>query len=326
MKKFLKILGIAGAVIVVLLLAGFVYFNIAFPDVDLAPDIKVELTADRIERGKYLANHVTVCIDCHSTRDWNKFSGPIVPGTEGKGGDKFGRDIGFPGDIFSKNITPASLNNWTDGEILRAITCGVSKDGNALFPIMPFPDYSKLSKEDLYSIIAYIRTLKPVEGNYPAHDLDFPLNYIVKTMPIKNYSALKEPDRNNAISYGEYLVTVGGCNGCHTQTDKGTPIPGKTLAGGVNYDLPFGVLTSANLTPDTETGIGRWSKDFFISRFKAYALDSAGIKNVERNEFNTIMPWTMYAGMTEEDLGNIYDYLMTVKPVKNQVRIFIPKE
>jgi hypothetical protein len=77
-----------------------------------------------------------------------------------------------------------------------------------------------------------------------------------------------------------------------------------------------------NITPDKETGIGLWSKELFIQRFKAYANDSLKYVPVSKDDFNTPMPWIMYAGMTDEDLGAIYDYLRTVKPVVNQVERF----
>lgn len=74
-----------------------------------------------------------MCLDCHSQRDYSKFAAPLVPGTEGKGGELFGKDLGFPGDFYSPNITPAGVGNWTDGELFRTITTGVSKDGMLCF-------------------------------------------------------------------------------------------------------------------------------------------------------------------------------------------------
>src|SRR6187397_950542 len=97
MKKILKIVGIL-LLIIVLAVAGLLtYVKTALPNTGSAPDLKVDATPERIERGRYLAHSVTVCLDCHSTRDWSKFSGPIVPGTLGKGGDKFDKSVGFPG-------------------------------------------------------------------------------------------------------------------------------------------------------------------------------------------------------------------------------------
>ena len=111
MKKVLKILGIIVGIIILLAIGGYVYLNIAFPKSDPPMDVTVESTEARIERGRYLANHVTVCMDCHSGHDQTKFGSPIIPGTEGKGGDKFDESMGFPGTVYLKNITPASLGS-----------------------------------------------------------------------------------------------------------------------------------------------------------------------------------------------------------------------
>jgi hypothetical protein len=95
------------------------------------------------------------------------------------------------------------------------------------------------------------------------------------------------------------------------------------LAGGNEYKIGNGVtLTSANISPDNSTGIGKWTKKQFISRFKQF--DNGTIKpfEVKPGEFQTIMPWWRYSGMSEKDLGAIYAYLKTVKPVKNQVNKF----
>jgi mono/diheme cytochrome c family protein len=320
MKRFLKIMGIIVIVLAVLVGAGLIYFNLTYPKVIPAPDIKVNATPDKIARGEYLAKHVTMCIDCHSNRDWKKFAGPIKQGTEGKGGDKFDESIGFPGTIYAKNITPAALKNWTDGEIFRAITMGLNKDKKALFPMMPYYNFNKMSREDVEAIIAYIRTMKPIKNEVPDKELNFPLNLIVKTMPLETYKPVKAVNKSNPAEYGKYLVTIGSCAECHTQSEEGTPLPGMDFAGGVEFKLPHGTIRSANITSDNESGIGSWTKEAFIARFKSFDSDSA--KNIPADlfkEYNSIMPWTQYAGMTKEDLGAIYEYLRTVKPVKNKV-------
>ncbi len=119
MKKLLKILGVLVILIVIFGIGFTFYVKSAFPKVDAPPQLKVDITPERVARGKYLANHVMVCIDCHSTRDWSKFSGPIVPGTEGKGGDMFDESMGFPGTFYARNITPYGIGNWTDGEVVQ---------------------------------------------------------------------------------------------------------------------------------------------------------------------------------------------------------------
>jgi mono/diheme cytochrome c family protein len=326
LKKLFKIFAYILGGITILVTAFFIYFNSSYPKVDPPSNENVEITPARFERGEYLAKHVAVCMDCHSTRDWSKFSGPPKIETWGMGGDKFGEEIGFPGTLYAKNITPASIGNWSDGEIMRAITCGVNKDGVAFFPLMPYLNYNKMTKEDLYSIVAYLRSIKPIENKVKEGSLNFPLNFIVKTIPPQSFHPSTEPDKNNSVKYGEYITNIAGCFDCHTQSVKGEYIMEKGFAGGAEFSFPGGVVRSANITPDKNTGMGGWTKEQFIARFKVMNPDSNQIPNVNRNDYNTVMPWTMYAGMSREDLGAIYDYLKTLKPIYNSVAKWTPNK
>jgi hypothetical protein len=256
-----------------------------------------------------------------------KYAGPLVPGTEGEGGERFS-GLKMPGVLYAKNLTPRGLvKDWTDRELLRAFTCGVTKDNTTLFPLMPYPGFNHLTKEDAYSIIAYIRTLRPIENQVAQSKLNFPLNYIVKTIPLKSFVASKPVDRSNSIEYGKYLVTIASCRDCHTPKVKGEFVTGKEYSGGNEFNLPWGIVRTANITPDDQTGIGKWTREQFIARFKFFDTDSTRNipVNIKRGEFNTVMPWTFFAGMTGDDLGSIYDYLRTVKPIRNEVVKFTPK-
>nr|HPH47042.1 c-type cytochrome [Chryseolinea sp.] len=271
-----------------------------------------------------LANSVNVCVDCHSVRDWSKFSGPITEGTLGKGGDRFDESVGFPGVYFAKNITPSGISRYTDGELYRVITTGVNKEGRAMFPVMPYLYYGKMDDEDIYSLIAYIRTLEPIESQVPESTSNFPMNFIINTIPQKG-NPTKRPDPNDQLAHGAYLINASGCIECHTQVDKGQIIKELAFAGGREFGFPDkSVVRSVNITPDEETGIGKMTSGEFISKFKVYADSSYVTPDVKPGEYNTIMPWTMYAHMTEQDLGAIYAYLRTVSPVKNSVVKFTP--
>jgi mono/diheme cytochrome c family protein len=317
-------LGIAGAVLV-LATSGVGYLLAAFPKVGPATGVKVEPSPALAQRGEYLARHVTVCVDCHSERDFGRFSGPPRPGTEGKGGDRFGHEHGFPGELYSKNITPFALGGWSDGELIRAVTAGVAKDGTPLFPMMPYLEYGTLCERDVHAIVTFVRSLKPIESSFPARKLDFPMSLIVRTIP-KPPSPSACPDPGDRLANGKYLATVAGCAACHTPQDKGQRLPGMDFAGGFPFG-PFpnggGTVNSSNITPDTQTGIGGWTREAFIARFKAFEKTEAA-SAVAPGGFNTAMPWTMYAGMTVDDLGSIYDYLRTLKPVRNKVERWIP--
>ena len=97
------------AILLVLIISGIAYLKFALPNVKAPENLKITATPEMIKRGEYLANYVTMCVDCHSTRDWSKFSGPLIESTIGKGGEAFLHEYGFPGNFYSKNLTPFNL-------------------------------------------------------------------------------------------------------------------------------------------------------------------------------------------------------------------------
>ena len=320
MKKIIKGILLLVVIVVVTIL---LYVKVALPNVGKIEYLSVKPTASRLERGKYLATHVCVCIDCHSTRNWNEFSGPLVDGTLGKGGEVFDQRFGFPGSFYAKNITPSGIGDWTDGEVLRAIASGVSKNGEALFPIMPHPHFGKMDKGDLESIIVYLRTLKPIKNIVPESEPDFPMSFIINTIPDEPHFSTK-PNESDAVAYGGYLFNAASCSECHSKQEKGKPIEGMELAGGFEFPMVTGgIARSANITQDKETGIGKWTEADFVKRFKSYTDSSYVPNKISKGFFNTVMPWTMYGGMKEEDLKAIYAYLKTVKPINNSVEKFV---
>ncbi|QYM78933.1 cytochrome c [Horticoccus luteus] len=317
-SKLLKILAALLGLAVLVVAGVLCYLKFALPKAAPAPALVIHATPELIARGRYLANHVAVCIDCHSERDWSRFSAPLVPGTEGRGGESFDHRFGFPGAFTAKNITPASVGAWTDGELYRAITTGVSRDGHALFPIMPYLNYGHMADEDVRAIIAYIRTLAPINHAVPPSRADFPVNFLVNTMPAPA-APQPLPDPADTVAQGRYLVTVAGCAMCHTREEHGKPV-GARLAGGFAFDVGQGhIVRSANLTPD-DTGIKAMTRGEFIARFQHYRdPTNLGPVDMAKGGFQTVMPWSMFAGMTDADLGAIYDYLRTVPPVPNVV-------
>jgi hypothetical protein len=318
MRVILKIAGLLVGCLIVLAGGGVSYFLLAYPKVGPAPDIRVRQTPDRVARGRYLADHVAVCTDCHSQRDWQRFGGPIKSGTYAAGGEVFDETMGLPGRIVSRNLTPAALGTWSDGEILRAITAGVAKDGSALFPLMPYRDYgSHMDPEDALAIVTYLRTI-PASPNVPERTrLNFPLPLILRTLPQQPSVTTRRPAPGDRVAYGQYLTRLAGCTHCHTpMNDEMAPVAGRLLAGGTEFPFPGGVVArAANLTPHA-TGLGAWSETDFVQRFKSAAGEP---RLVGAGEFNTPMPWRSYAGMTAEDLGAIYAYLRTIPAVEHAV-------
>ena len=223
MKRLFKLVSILLAVVVLLLIAAGTYVKLALPNVGTPPVIAIRATPAQIEHGRYLANHVANCMDCHSTRDFSKRAGPVVAGTQGKGGEGFLREDGFPGNYYAHNLTPAHLGSWSDGEVYRAITTGVSRDGHALFPVMPYEKFATMDPEDIKDIIAYLRTLKPIENDVPASESDFPMSFIINTIPAKGEGG-QRPAPSDRIAYGRYIATFASLlRATHPSMNRDSP-------------------------------------------------------------------------------------------------------
>lgn len=278
-----------------------------------------------LERGKYLTEHVAGCIDCHSQRDFTKFSGPVVAGTEGGGGLVFDQKFGLPGVLYGKNITPdkeTGIGNWTDAEILRAMTQGINKNGDTLFPLMPYVNYNHMAKEDLLSIIAYIKTMKPIKNQVPARQLMMPISMAYPGPALQaSVDGNVKPAESDAVKYGEYLVNMADCGTCHSPlTPQGPDVMNRKFAGGYPFELPSNKVVSANITSDSATGIGSWTEETFLNKFKPYR-EKKGY-DYDPGHANTVMPLSILAGIKDEDLKAMYAFLRTVKPISNKVEKF----
>jgi hypothetical protein len=120
------------------------------------------------------------------------------------------------------------------------------------------------------------------------------VNIILHTIPVKP-SPETLPSKLDTINYGRYLVKAASCIDCHTLVNKNNIILEKAFSGGREFQMPSGMLRSTNITPDLETGIGGWTKEFFITRFKVYDLSSYDPDILNKGDLMTMMPWTMYA-------------------------------
>lgn len=318
MKTLLKVVGIIVLAIVALAVIGVSWLTLRKPAQRAAVAAKVQATPERVARGKYLVNHVSICLDCHSERT-NQYGLPFKPGREGVGGFIWDQKIGFPGTLAAANITPdreTGLGDWTDGEILRAMREGVDREGKALFPIMPYTHLRAMSDEDAKAVVAYLRTMKPLRYERPAKTLDVPLNFVEKFIPKPIEGAVVAPDKSDHLAYGKYLTTIALCSECHaSKDDKNQPIPGREFAGGWTMHTPQFSVVPTNITPHPATYIGRATKEEFIGRFRAFSSFTAANAPAAVNGKNTLMPWISYSGMTDEDLGAIYDYLKTLPPI-----------
>lgn len=306
---FLGIVAIAGS--------AFAYLYFRKPASRPAPDIRVAMTPDRIARGKYLYA-LGDCDGCHSPHDVTKQYLPVIESKRGSG--QHIPEEGIPAKLYVPNITPdteTGIGKWTDGEKIRAIREGIGRDGRALFPMMPYTHFRHMSDDDVQSLVAYLNTLPPVHNQLPRTTVKFPVSMLIKGVPRPVEKPVQTPSRDNPFVYGEYLVTLGGCEACHTNRDEKT----KKLAGGNKFRFGDFEVVSANITPDPDTGIGNWSREYFLDRFRQHRNRPAEILPAASKERFTIMPWRNLAQLSDDDLGAIYGYLMSRTPVVNKVNV-----
>lgn len=322
LKKKLKIAG--GAIVgvpVLGLVAVLSFFYGCRPKSRPAPVMNAPTTAEAIARGKYLVHNVAACVGCHSPVQEDVPGEPYVEGKLGAGRD-FG-DFGGPVHIRASNLTPDrdhGLGGWTDGEIARALREGVSKDGRNLFPQMPYLTYREtLSDGEVLDIIAYLRTLKPVE-NDPGHtSVSFPVSMFLRSVPQPlEQVAPPAPSPSDRMNRGRWLLKTASCHDCHDSVDdKMQKIPGKSLGGGMKFVTPKGTFYASNISSDQASGIGSYSTDDILRAIKE------GKGKNGRTLYS--MPWSYYKGMTGEDLDALVAALKEEPPIANIVPAPQPK-
>lgn len=258
-----------------------------------------------LERGTYLMKSIVACENCHrpETRD-----GKPTPGMELAGGHIWD---GKPFTTYAPNLTPdkeTGLGDWTDAQIITAIREGKRPDGSIIGPPMPVVLYRGISDRDVRAIVAYLRKLKPVKNKVPRGVYRIPLPPAYGP-PVKS---VPEVSRGDKVKYGEYLAgPLGHCVECHTPFAK----PGRRDfknrlgAGGFLLHGPNGVTVSANITPDKETGLGKWS-DRQIKAAITTGYRASGEKMYPP------MAYHFYENIRSGDLDAIVAYLRSLKPVK----------
>jgi cytochrome c553 len=186
--------------------------------------------------------------------------------------------------------------------------------------MMPYQSYRRFSDDDVQALVAFLDSLPGVHNRLPRTRLIFPVSVLIKSapQPAGNVAPVDHSDREK---FGEYLVAVGGCAECHTPVDdKNNPLPGRLLAGGTVFDTPFGKVVTANITPDTDTGIGKWSEEFFQKKFYEYReYATNGPPPLPGPQSFTLMPWLGFSQKEPEELSAIYAYLRTLPAVHNPV-------
>jgi mono/diheme cytochrome c family protein len=262
-----------------------------------------ERTPGRLERGRYLSEHLLQCFVCHSERDWGAPGAPPLESRKGAGvvfSERPGRRLVAP------NITPdpqTGAGRWTDDMLARAIREGIGHDGRALHWQMWYGSFAALSDEDLASVIVYLRALPPVRNALPTTLL--PAEELAenarKPWPIT--APVPDPASGDELARGRYLLTVADCSGCHTGWEA--PRNPGLFAGGNLLARDGREVISTNITADP-SGAG-YSADGFI----------AVIRSGKGGTLHGVMPWVAFRGLDDADLRAMHAALGTLQPVRH---------
>ncbi|MDP9992516.1 mono/diheme cytochrome c family protein [Variovorax boronicumulans] len=210
-----------------------------------------EATPQQVERGRYLALAGN-CAGCHTTRGGQPYAG--------------GLPLETPfGTIYSSNLTSdakAGIGSWSSAHFWRAMHNGRSKDGRLLYPAFPYPNFTKVTREDSDAIYAYLRTVAPAPAPNLAHRLRFPYDTqaalaVWRALSFKPEAFVANAGKPAEWNRGAYLVDgLGHCIACHgTRNSLGATETRLGLSGGLiaveNWYAP-------SLTDKHQAGVAGW--------------------------------------------------------------------
>jgi mono/diheme cytochrome c family protein len=215
--------------------------------------------ADAASRGKYIAT-LGDCAACHTAPGGKPFAGGLV--------------IETPfGNLVSANITPdpkAGIGGWSDDDFVRAMQRGIADDGTHLYPAMPYPAFTQVTRDDLLALKAYLATIEPVSDAVETNRLPFPFSIRAGMIAwnLLNFTPGEfkpDPAKSDDWNRGAYLVNgLGHCGTCHTPKNAmGGDKSGQNMAGAALqgwYAPP--------LHNDARTGLGTWSADDIVAYLK----------------------------------------------------------
>ncbi len=249
----------------------------------------------QIERGRYLAR-VADCMACHAGVDGAPFAG--------------GRPIETPfGVLDAPNITPdgaTGIGNWSDAQFDAVIREGRMPDGSRVYPAMPYPYYTKMSRADVMAIRAYLNTVPPVHREVASNQLPFPfkirsLMAVWDALYFKEGAFRQDPSKSPEWNRGAYLVEgPGHCGACHT--------PKTSLGGDELKHVYQGYALQGWFAPDITdnegAGLGRWSSTDVVEYLKrGHNKFSAASGPMGEEVLDSSSQWT------ESDLRAIAEYL-----------------
>ena len=272
-----------------------------------AADITVELTPERVALGKKLAEGIMACGACHTTGafDGNPRQDMYLAG------DKMISKM--EGRIAVPNITQdkeTGIGAWTDGEILRALTKGLSRDKRVLFPAMPWANYGAgLTDEEALSVVAYLRTVPAVNNSPEPSKWTMLMSLVGKTGMVYNMFAKNPfyidyvPSTATAVDRGLKLAYLGACVDCHANAPGMAPKFGEPLAGGIRPDVPGRPpVFCANLTPDMKTGIGSFTDEELYDSIK-YGKRLRPRPNMEMVRWPMMPRMTFHTTLTDDEIA-----------------------
>ena len=325
MKRLFKILGLALVTILLLIGigAGYIFFKgiptYAYKPTPEISQLKVVPDSTLVTRGAKIAS--LLCNECHKDPKTGRLTGRIMADMP--------KEFGV---VATLNITQDPVHGigaWTDGELYYLLRTGIHKDGHWSPPFMP--KFPLMADEDLYSIIAWLRSDDPLLAAAPQ---EFPPNkYNLFTKFLANVafappplpsSPISIPDTSNQVAYGKYVAdALCACYACHSadlaKQDALNPEKSLGFYGGGNpmLNLNAELVPSANITMDMETGIGAWTEAQFREAVK-YGKNPKGGP--------LYYPMFPHTTLSDGEVNAIYAYLKTVPPIKNAVIRYKPKE
>ena len=266
---------------------------------------------DLIEKGKYIF-HASGGCSCHTD---TKNDGAFLAG---------GRPINTPfGTFFGTNITPdtaTGIGEWTDEDFVRAMTKGLSPEGNHYFPVFPYTSFHNITQEDLIALKAYLFSIPAISQKNIPHDLILPFGRQALLMIWKNVvwspqPLIPNPEQTERWNRGAYIAqALAHCGECHT--------PRNLLGGLKNYlhfsgskEGPEGEL-APNITPHKITGIGDWTK-LDISYFLETGMKPDG--DYTQGLMAEVIEHGYYY-LRVEDLDAVAEYLISLLPINNYLK------
>ncbi|HJQ98979.1 MAG TPA: c-type cytochrome [Candidatus Polarisedimenticolaceae bacterium] len=275
-------------------------------------DLEVEVTPERVERGKHTAE--MLCVGCHLDNETGTLAGKPM--------------LDLPaqfGWAHSANITgdaETGIARWTDGELAYLLRTGVRRDGRYTPPWMV--KLPLMADEDLKDVIAFLRSddplVKPVNAKRPLSRPSLLTKVLARVVfkPIPYPAApIPTPDPADPVAHGKYLVQARAlCYGCHSldfaKVDEAVPERSAGYLGGGNAmpDMNGRIVKTSNITPDPETGIGKWSEDELVRLLRFGVRPDATV---------IVYPMVPFPELSDGEARAIYAYLRTVPPIKNAV-------